>query len=331
MVQKEDTPKKETKKFDVWKLLNIVSPILSLFIITVAILFIRGILQQHSLDSILDHLKSIPTHKISFALVITFITYLILSVYDFLAVRYLNLAVSKWKVGIISFVAFAFGNAIGMANLASSSVRLRMYPFVGIHQRDVLKIIIFCSLSYWLGFFTLAGSIMAFEPLDLLEKYKLSAGVIRGTGVGFLVVCLTYLFFCLRHHKPFTIKGQQIVFPAFSFSLTQILVAALDWGLAGFALYILLPSQIEVSFFYFLQIYLTAQVVAVLAHVPGGIGVLEAMIIYFLDPEKKFSGELLACFIAYRSVMYLLPLSLASSFFLLFEIYNKKAKIKPVT
>ena len=64
MVQKEDTPKNEIKKFDVWKLLNIVSPILSLFIITVAILFIRGILQQHSLESILEHLKSIPTHKI---------------------------------------------------------------------------------------------------------------------------------------------------------------------------------------------------------------------------------------------------------------------------
>ncbi len=206
-----------------------------------------------------------------------------------------------------------------------------MYPFVGIHQRDVLKIIIFCSLSYWLGFFSLAGAVMAFEPLDLLEKYKLSAGVIRGTGIGFLAVCLTYLLFCLRHHKPFTIKGQQIVFPRFSFSLTQILVAALDWGLLGLALYILLPDGIEVTFFYFLQIFLTAQVVAVLAHVPGGIGVLEAMIIYFLDPQKKFSGELLACFIAYRSVMYLLPLTLASSFFVIFEIYNKKFKIKPVS
>lgn len=330
-MQKEHIPQTEIKKFDVWKLLNILSPILSIFIVTVAGIFIYKIFQQHSFDSIMEHLRSIPTAKIYLALGVTFITYLILSVYDFLAVRYLELNISKLKVGLISFVAFAFGNAIGMANLASSSVRFRMYPFVGIHHRDVLKIIIFCSLSYWLGFFSLAGVVMAFEPLDLLEKYKLSAGVIRGTGIGFLAVCLVYLFFCLRHHKPFTIKGQQIVFPRFSFSITQILVAALDWGLLGLALYILLPDGIEVTFFYFLQIFLTAQVVAVLAHVPGGIGVLEAMIIYFLDPEKKFSGELLACFIAYRSVMYLLPLSLASSFFVIFEIYNKKFKIKPVS
>lgn len=331
MLEKKEIPQNEVKKFDVWKILNIISPILSLFIITIAGIFIYKVFQQHSLEVILSHLKSIPTQKVFFALIITLITYTILSIYDFLAVRYLNLQVSKFKVGIISFVAFAFGNAIGMANLASSSVRLRMYPFAGIHQREVLKIIIFCSLSYWLGFFSLAGSVMAFEPLDLLEKYKLSAGVIRGTGIGFLAVCFVYLFFCFRHHKPFTIRGQQIVFPAFSFSLTQILVAALDWGLLGFGLFILLPDAIDVSFFYFLQIFLTAQVVAVLAHVPGGIGVLEAMIIYFLDPTGKFSGELLASFIAYRSVMYLLPLSLASTFFLLFEIYNKKAKIKPVT
>jgi phosphatidylglycerol lysyltransferase len=331
MVEKEESPKNEIKKFDVWKLLNILSPILSIFIITIAGIFIYKIFQQHSLDTIMEHLRSIPTIKFYEALGVTFITYLILSVYDFLAVRYLALDISKWKVGLISFVAFAFGNAIGMANLASSSVRLRMYPFAGIHHKDVLKIIIFCSLSYWLGFFSLAGSVMAFEPLDLLEKYNLSPALIRGTGLGFLAVCLTYLFFCFRHHKPLTIKGQQIVFPRFSFSLTQILVAALDWGLLGFALYILLPDGIEVTFFYFLQIFLTAQVVAVLAHVPGGIGVLEAMIIYFLDPQGKFSGELLACFIAYRSVMYLLPLTLASSFFVIFEIYNKKAKIKPVS
>ena len=323
--------KEVSKRFDIWKLTNILSPIFSSFIISIAALFIYHIFQEHSLEAILGHLKSISLQKISLAFLITVICYLILSVYDLLAVRYLGLKISRLKVGLISFVAFAFGNAIGMANLASSTVRLRMYPFAGVSPKVVLKIIIFCSLSYWLGFFGLAGSIMAFEPLDLLEKYSLSAGVIRGAGFVFLAVCTVYLYFCVNHHKPISIRGKQIIFPNFTFSITQILIAALDWALAGLCLYVLLPSGIEGSFYYFLQIFLTSQVVAVLAHVPGGIGVLDAMIIYFLDPKGEYSAELLACFIAYRSVMYLLPLGLASFFFLIYEFYNKKAKIKPTT
>jgi uncharacterized membrane protein YbhN (UPF0104 family) len=319
------------KKSNIWKIFNILSPILSLFIITVASIFIYKLLNKHSLSSIVGHLRSIPTDKIYYALAVTLITYLILSAYDFLAVRYLGLKASKIKVALVSFVAFAFGNAIGMANLASSSVRLRMYPFVGIHHRDVLKIIIFCSLSYWLGFFSLAGTVMAIEPLNIFEKYNLTVGMIRGIGIAFLLVTGTYLYFCFRHHKPLTIKDQKIAFPAISFSLTQITVAALDWALAGFALYILLPQGIQISYYDFLEIYLTAQVIAVLAHVPGGIGVLEAMIIYFLDPNGEFSAQLLATFIAYRSIMYLLPLLLASFSFLFFEIYNKKANITPVS
>ena len=321
----------EQKKSKVWKVLNILSPILSLFIIIVATIFIYRLFKVHSLSTIIGHLRSIPIDKIFLALIITFITYLILSFYDFLAVRYLELKASKIKVALISFVAFAFGNAIGMANLASSSVRLRMYPFVGIHHRDVLKIIIFCSLSYWLGFFSLAGTVMAIEPLDIFEKYNLTVGMVRGIGISFLMVTATYLYFCFKHHKPFTIKEQKIAFPALSFSLSQITVAALDWALAGFALYILLPQGINISFYDFLEIYLTAQVIAVLAHVPGGIGVLEAMIIFFLDPNGELSAQLLATFIAYRSIMYLLPLSLASISFLFFEIYNKRANITPVS
>ncbi len=321
----------KSKKINVWKVLNILSPILSLFIITIAGIFIYKLLKQHSLVTIVGHLRSIPINQIYKALGITFLTYLILSAYDLLAIKYLNLKISKFKTALVSFVAFSFGNAIGMANLASSSVRLRMYPFVGIHHRDVLKIIIFCSLSYWLGFFSLAGTVMSIEPLDIFEKFNLSPGIIRGLGISFLVLSSVYLYFCFNHHKPFTIKGQNIYFPALSFSLTQITVAALDWALAGFALYILLPQGIQINYYDFLEIFLTAQVIAVLAHVPGGIGVLEAMIIYFLDPNGNYSAQLLATFIAFRSVMYLLPLLLAALSFLLFEIYNKKAKIEPIS
>lgn len=319
------------KKLDTWKILNILSPILSLFIITVASVFIYKLLKQHSFSTILDHLRTIPSNQIYTAIGVTIVTYLILSAYDFLAVRYLGLKVSKFKVGLISFVSFAFGNAIGMANLASSSVRLRMYPFIGVHHRDVLKIIIFCSISYWLGFFSLAGGVMSVEPLDIFEKFNLSQGIIRGLGISFLVLCVIYLYFCYNHHRPLIIKGQSIYFPALSFSITQITVAALDWALAGFALYSLLPQGIHIPYYDFLEIFLTAQVIAVLAHVPGGIGVLEAMIIYFLDPKGQHSGQLLASFIAFRVVMYLMPLSLASFSFLFFEIYNKKAKITPIS
>ncbi len=67
----------------------------------------------------------------------------------------------------------------------------------------------------------------------------------------------------------------------------QLAVAALDLTLSGSVLYVCLPPELGVSFGHFLAIYLLALVAAVLSHVPGGLGVLELIIIVLLRPRAS--------------------------------------------
>jgi len=83
-------------------------------------------------------------------------------------------------------------------------------------------------------------------------------------------------------------------------------VAGLDWALAGAALYVLLPPVPGLSFLTFLGIYLIAQFSGLLSHVPGGLGVVESIMVVLLKPYLDPSATL-AALIAYRGVYYLLP------------------------
>jgi phosphatidylglycerol lysyltransferase len=83
-------------------------------------------------------------------------------------------------------------------------------------------------------------------------------------------------------------------------------VAALDWVLAGAALYVLLPGGHGLGFLPFLGIFLIAQIAGLVSHVPGGLGVLESIVVLLLKPYLPVS-TLLGALITYRFVYYLVP------------------------
>ncbi len=55
----------------------------------------------------------------------------------------------------------------------------------------------------------------------------------------------------------------------------QLAVAAADFLIASGVLFVLLPSEIDVSYFQFLSVFLLATIAVVLSHVPGGVGVFD--------------------------------------------------------
>ena len=86
----------------------------------------------------------------------------------------------------------------------------------------------------------------------------------------------------------------------------QLIVPALDWVLAGAALYVLLPPGHGLSLPAFLGIFLLAQFAGLLSHVPGGLGVVETIVVLLLSPYLSASA-VLGPLLAYRGVYYLLP------------------------
>jgi uncharacterized membrane protein YbhN (UPF0104 family) len=82
-----------------------------------------------------------------------------------------------------------------------------------------------------------------------------------------------------------------------------------DWVFSGAALYVLLPHR--VPFHVFFAVYLLGQIAGLVAQVPGGLGVFEAVMLWGLTPALTTASVLIAL-VGYRLIYFLLPLSAAT-------------------
>jgi phosphatidylglycerol lysyltransferase len=95
--------------------------------------------------------------------------------------------------------------------------------------------------------------------------------------------------------------------PSFGQALAQIGIATLDLACASAALFVLLPGASAALLPAFILAYALAIIVALVSHVPGGLGVFEAVVIATVPVDRT---ALFAALIAYRVLYYLLPLGL---------------------
>ena len=84
----------------------------------------------------------------------------------------------------------------------------------------------------------------------------------------------------------------------------------IDLSIAGSVLYVLLPGDVTLSLPVFLAVYMVAMLVGMLSHVPGGLGVFEALVVLMLPdaPPDAVFGSLLA----YRVTYYIVPFATAA-------------------
>ncbi|MBY0383688.1 hypothetical protein K2X05_00895, partial [bacterium] len=309
------------------QLLKSILPFVSLLMFALVVYFIHTFLETHSFLSIKNELDSISGKQLFLAIATTVLAYTVLAFYDVLAFRYVNEKLSLGKILFGSFSAFAFSNSIGLANLAGSSIRLRIYTSYGVTFNKIAQVIAFVTMSFWLGFFALSGFVFIFVGLNIPPEYVVSPLIIRWIGVIFLIIVFTYLFYSAYSKQHLKIKSIQIELPNFKLSLAQIVVASTDWCLAGLTLYLLLPESTGLTFPVFLSIFLSAQVIALLTHIPGGLGILEGIVIYFVVPNHHATPAVVAALLLYRLLYYIAPLLLAGSGLVFYELYLRRQKV----
>ena len=97
--------------------------------------------------------------------------------------------------------------------------------------------------------------------------------------------------------------------PPLGIAAAQVALSCLEWTLAGSVLYVLLPHG-TLSFVGFLGLFVTAILLGMVSHVPGGVGVFEGLMVLLLKPYLS-SAQLLPALVVFRVVYYFLPLSVA--------------------
>jgi phosphatidylglycerol lysyltransferase len=101
----------------------------------------------------------------------------------------------------------------------------------------------------------------------------------------------------------------------------------LDWVFFSSVLYTLLPIQHLITFPHFLSLFLAAQLIGLISHVPGGIGVFETVFLTLL-PQQIDRPAALGAILTFRAIYYLLPLAFSSLLLALHELHNKRAVLK---
>lgn len=295
------------------------SSLFGLLLLVLSLWAIAHELHEYNYRDILNSLAAIPKSRLSWAIWLTALGYLVMIGYDILGFNYINRSLNWNKIAFTNFISSAFSNTIGFALLTGSAIRYRFYANWGVSAIAIAQVIAFANFTFWLGMFAVAGLLFLINPLKIPTQLHLPFATVRPIGVIFLLLVVVYLLGSIFIKQPLIIREHEFRFPSIKISLAQIAISSFDWILAAAVLYALLPSNISLSYLDFLGIYLLAMFAGVVSNVPGGLGVFETIILLILS-SKISAAAVLGSMLAYRGVYYFLPLLVAAGLLGLYEI-----------
>jgi phosphatidylglycerol lysyltransferase len=303
------------------------TPFLGLGLFALAAVVLHRQLHTYRLHDILAQVHAIPSGRIWAAVLLTVCSYLVMSGYDLLALRYIRHPLPVAKTALTSFLGYAFSNNIGFSMIAGASVRYRLYSAWGLSAVEITQVVLFCTASLWLGFFGLSGAVFAFEPLVLPQSLQWPMATVRPLGGILLAAAAVYWAVTLFGKKEWSFREWRFALPSWRLAGAQMVIASTDWLLAGAVLYALLPQNVSVGFAHFLEIFLLAQLAGLISQVPGGLGVFESVIL-LLVPAGTAAPLVIGALVVYRGIYYLLPLITATVVLGIEEVLRQGALFK---
>lgn len=309
-------------------LLKKLTPVISIVFFGVALWFLDQQLRHYHISEITAELAEIPNHYIFLSLVLSFFSYLILTAYDALGVRYIGEELEVGKIIRAGFVGYAFSHNIGFALITGGSIRYRIYSAWGFSGLQVTKIVAFSAFTLWIGFCAVAGLSLFFATPEIPEEIGLPFISFQVLGIVLLMMVAGYIWASAKVKGDLSFKKWSFTFPGLSMAMKQVTIASIDWLLAALVLYVLLP-EVGISFFSFVGVFLLAQIIGLFSQVPGGLGVFESVMLLYLS--RFMAGpEVLGILVVYRIIYYILPL-LAALIILGYQEYKvNHRKVKQI-
>jgi uncharacterized membrane protein YbhN (UPF0104 family) len=276
--------------------------------------------RQYGLAGLMDAVRQIPRGHLLWAALGAAGSYATLTLFDALAVRYAGHRLAYARVALASFVSLAIGHTLGLAPLGSGALRARYYGRWGLDAEAIGKIILFCAATVTIGQTALAGIVLLVEPGPVAAWLHLAGAAVRGVGVLCLALVAAYLVASWWVRRPVTIRGWHFALPSLPLAVGQVLAGVLNFLFLTGALYALLAGTADVGFWTVAAIYVLASVAALVSHVPGGLGVIEFVVLAFL-PQASTWGAL----IVFRILYYFVPLALGGLVLGLGEVLDRSA------
>lgn len=272
-------------------------------------------------EKVLSSLQDYPPSASWGAATLAASSYLLYSCFDLLGRHYTGHTLRASTVIQLTFVSYAFNLNLGSV-IGGVAFRYRLYSRLGLALGTITRVISFSMLANWMGYLLLAGAVFSLQPPALPPGWKIDAFQLRLMGFFLLALALAYLGACtFSSQRSFSLRGHDIELPSLRLAGLQLAMGAGNWLLMSGIVFILFQQRID--FFSVASVLLLAAIAGVITHIPGNLGVLEAVFVTLLS-HRLPQHELLAGLVAYRVVYFLIPLLVAGVVYLAMETRARK-------
>jgi uncharacterized membrane protein YbhN (UPF0104 family) len=295
-------------------------PFVAAGIVALAAFLLYRTLSGYSLDQLVDSVAAIPQWRLAAAGAFAAASYLCLTGFDWLALRYVGRPLPYRRTALASFTSLSLGHNIGFAALSSGAIRYRFYSRWGLSTGEVAKVILFCGLTVGLGLMVLGGFALLVRS-DLAQGITgLSHSIIVGLGLLCFLLAGAYVVLAALVRGRFQLRGWTLEMPPLRLALAQLVIGPLNFACVAACLHQTLAALGDVPYLGVASVYVIANVTSLITHVPGGLGVIESVVMFLLPGEK-----LIGALIVFRFVYFLVPLALGSLLFAVTEIVFRRA------
>ena len=288
------------------------------------LLTLHGELHAFRFAELFVAVRALPRESLLLASLATLLTYAVLPAYDVLALRYVGKPLGARRTVFASVIAYGLSQTIGLAALTGASVRYRFWTAWGLTRAEVARGVAFTTVTLWIGIATVAGVACLTGGLPS-GTVSGSAGLIRALGMGLCLVPSAYLVWSARQGRPVVSSRWSVEPPGLRLAALQIGVGSVDWLLSGLVLHALLaPFGITIGTT--MRVFVLGQVLGLVSHVPGGLGVFESVIALALQPVVP-AAAVLPVLLAYRAIYYVAPFLIAAVGLAAYELSRRRTSI----
>ncbi len=268
-------------------------------------------------------LKEQPPLDLATAFAMALLSYATFACYDLIGRRIVGHGAPVVRTLRIAAMGYAFNLNLG-ALVGALAMKVRLYGRAGVDAANAGRVIATSMLSNWLGYFIVAGAVLAIDPPPLPDEWPVTTPMVRGLGALLLVLAAVYIALTVSGKVgTLSLRGHTLELPTGRIVGWQVLLSTFNWSLMGAIVWLLLQQRVDYTTV--LAVLLLAAVAGVVTHVPAGLGVIEAVFVASLGDQVP-QGTLIAALLAYRAVYYLLPLGLATLGYLLIEAAGGNGK-----
>jgi glycosyltransferase 2 family protein len=257
-------------------------------------------------------LRGLPASTLLMAAALAACSHAIVASYDLVGRHVTGHGLPRRKVVQVGFVSYAVNLNLG-ALVGGVAFRYRLYSRQGLEVGVITRVLALSILTNWLGYLLLAGALLVLAPPALPTRWGVPGQLLPLLGAAMLALAAAYLLLCAAsRRREWVLHGRVLKLPGARTALRQLALSTTNWMVMAGVIAVLLQGRIEYPVV--LGTLLLAAVAGVVAHVPAGLGVIEAVFVAMLAARLP-QHELLAVLLAYRGLYYLVPLALASGLF----------------